>query len=192
MSKVLVIPGTASSKDAFFSRDIPPMCRGWYPWLVMELLKHNVSTQVLTMPSPWIPESKYSDWANVFNRIIVDEETTIVGHSSGAGFILQYLSKNPNIKIKKLILVAPWTDLEQTRPSESCAPTYLPQKSILNQVEVIEMFYSTDDTLGINLAANNLIKLFGASMIVNRFNDRGHFWSGDTLSTFPELVDSII
>jgi predicted alpha/beta hydrolase family esterase len=191
MKQVIIIPGTASSKEVFFARDIPPMCRGWYPWVLKELLKYDIIAQVLNMPSPWIPESRYSKWAEVFESFILNKEAVVIGHSSGTAFILQYLSENPDVKIKKLILVAPWTDLEQTDSSDNYAPVYTPDKNIANQVEQMEMFYSTDDTVGVNASAEKLITLFGDKIIVHKFTDRGHFWTGDKVSDFPELIDVI-
>ncbi|MEX0652068.1 MAG: alpha/beta fold hydrolase [Candidatus Paceibacterota bacterium] len=59
------------------------------------------------MPEPYLPN--YEKWIEVFEQFKVDEETDLVGHSCGAGFLLRWLSEN-KINVGKLVLVAPWID----------------------------------------------------------------------------------
>lgn len=79
----------------------------WLPWIQKQLLLMNVVAQTPEMPVPFNPE--YSAWKIMFERFSLDENTFLIGHSCGAGFIVRYLSEN-TVKVGKVVLVAPWID----------------------------------------------------------------------------------
>ena len=67
------------------------------------------------MPEPYQPQ--YSSWRAEFEHYDIDENTLLVGHSYGAGFLIRWLSEHP-MKIAKLVLVAPWLDPSRRRTTD--------------------------------------------------------------------------
>ena len=76
----------------------------WFPWLKKEVEK-NIKCIIPNYP---IDRDKhfYDYWKKELNRYLdyINEDTILIGHSSGCAFTIKYLIKN-NIKINKLILV---------------------------------------------------------------------------------------
>ncbi|MCC7574520.1 alpha/beta fold hydrolase [Candidatus Woesearchaeota archaeon] len=80
----------------------------WFPFLKKELLKKGYEVEVPEMPNT--DEPNISEWVSELDKLKPDEFTILVGHSVGCRTILNYL-KNNNIKVKKVILVAPWLNI---------------------------------------------------------------------------------
>ncbi len=84
--------------------------KNWYPWLKSELEKKGYKV--------WVPDLPGADKPNVctYNPFLIgnwkfDEDTVMIGHSSGATSILGLLNKlGDEIKIDKAILVAGFKD----------------------------------------------------------------------------------
>ena len=64
----------------------------WIPWLQKELLKKGYLTQTPEILYAFNPT--YERYLAEINRYQLDEETVLIGHSCGAGFLLRYLSEN--------------------------------------------------------------------------------------------------
>ena len=56
------------------------------------------------MPELWRPD--YSLWRQTFEKYDVNSETILVGHSCGGGFLIQWMSENPQIYAGDVYLVA--------------------------------------------------------------------------------------
>lgn len=80
----------------------------WFPWLKHELENKGYKTWVPDLPNSDTPNLK--DWLKTIfsnKEWQFDENSIIVGHSSGATLILRILEKlSNNVQIKKAILVA--------------------------------------------------------------------------------------
>jgi predicted alpha/beta hydrolase family esterase len=76
----------------------------WIPWLKAELEKQGYKVTVPALPDPDNPDIKVH-LPFVLNNVHFDEDTVLIGHSSGAPLILSVL-ENIEPKIKKAILVA--------------------------------------------------------------------------------------
>lgn len=84
----------------------------WFPWLKKELEEKGYKVWVPDLPNSDTPVLK--DWLDtIFSNIDwkFNEQSTIIGHSTGATFILRILEKLPKgVKINKAILVAGFLD----------------------------------------------------------------------------------
>ena len=77
----------------------------WYPWLVNEFEKRNISVIVPVLPNSEDPEA--SVWLNEISKSNLNEESVLIGYSRGGVAILRWLEKLPEgSKVKKVILVA--------------------------------------------------------------------------------------
>lgn len=80
----------------------------WFPWLKEKLDNDNVQVIVPQYP---IDKDKhfYNEWKkvlDVYNNFgYINNESVVIGHSSGCAFSIKYILEN-NLKIDKLILVS--------------------------------------------------------------------------------------
>src|SRR5687768_10922019 len=83
----------------------------WLSWLQRQLCIRGILAQTPEMPRPYEPQ--FEAWSAEFERYRPDETTIAVGHSCGGGFLLRWLSENPHRQLSKVVVVAPWLDLEK-------------------------------------------------------------------------------
>ena len=82
----------------------------WFPWLKKELENKKLNVKVPEMPIG-IGNQNYKNWEHEFNRLLVDEDTTIIAHSISPIFVCKYLITN-KIKVKRLIFVCGFNNYE--------------------------------------------------------------------------------
>lgn len=113
----------------------------------------------------------------------------MVGHSCGGGFLLRYLSEK-NIRLEKLVLVAPWID--PTNELDTGFFDFSLNRDLVNRVKDIVMFSSlTDDPVVIQSV--NIIKEELPGIKIIEFKDKGHFCLNDLGGReFNELKESIL
>ncbi len=159
----------------------------WRFWVKNELLKKGINCETPEMPSPWQP--KYKDWKKEFDKIKIDENSILVGHSAGGGFLVRWLGETKK-KIKKLILVAPaiihsceWHNLSDLLDFEI--------SDDLKNVNEILLFISKDDSEG--LLKSSTIFESALNLRKKEFDNKGHF-TEKTMGTdkFPEIIDEIL
>ncbi len=187
MKNALIIHGTCD-KQEYFNSNFPSLSNShWLPWLQKELLIHGVFTQTPEMPNAYMPV--YEEWKREFERYDIGSNTTLIGHSCGGGFLVRWLSEN-NLKVEKLVLVAPWLD-----PNKEKTPglfDFSIDKDLKNRVESIHLFYSTNDSDDVLLSVNRILKEL-PEIIVSKFKFHGHFTYGEMRShKFPELLNIIL
>jgi len=100
--------------------------------------------------------------------------------------MLKYLSLNPNIKIKQLILVAPWLDPEHTT-SDFLYDTKL-DPTLAGRVGRIDLFVSSDDEQSVLDSTKEIHKTY-PNIKMHEFTDKGHFC--EKALQFPELLEVI-
>lgn len=105
MTNAIILHGKPR-KETYFDRTLPSSSNSiWIPWLQQELLLLGIPTQTPEMINAWQPD--YQVWSQEFERHELTPSTLLVGHSMGAGFIVQWLSEHPQIKVGDVFLVAP-------------------------------------------------------------------------------------
>jgi len=98
MRQVILIPGMPDEKD--YKEDVWPAGSNahWFAWVQKQLSRQDILCQSLEMPHPYNPTHK--DHCFVMNQVTIHEETVLVGHSLGAGFLLRYLSENKGSSVQ--------------------------------------------------------------------------------------------
>jgi len=133
--------------------------------------------------------SDYEKWSREFARLEVNENTILVGHSCGGGFLLRWLSEN-QVKIKKLILVAPWLDPGREKTTDFF--DFKIDQHIKERIGEIHLLVSKDDAADI-LESVAIIKNGIADIIYHEFINHGHFCFSDMkIDKFPELLSYIL
>ncbi len=187
MKNAIIIHGTCS-KEEYFSYDYPSLSNShWLPWLQKKLLINNVFTQTPEMPDAYLPN--YKKWKKEFERFKINENTILIGHSCGGGFLVRWLSEN-KININKLILVAPWLDPKREKTTDFF--DFNIDLNIINRIKEIHLLVSTDDDKDI-LESVEILKNNISKIKLHQFSNLGHFCFSDMKTDrFPELLDLIL
>lgn len=183
----LIIPGTPDKEEYFSDKYPSPSNCHWIPWLQKQLLMKNIFTQTPEMPDAYQPD--YKKWRDEFEKFDVNEETILIGHSCGGGFLTRWLTENKT-KLDKLVLVAPWLD-----PNRRKTTTFFEfniDPGIQERTREIHIFVSQDDEQDI-LKSVEVIRKSLPNAKMHNFSDRGHFTLNDMKTEkFPELLEIVL
>src|ERR1700741_4554197 len=105
MRTAIILHGMPDRKEYFDPESSAQSNKHWLPWLQRQLIVNDILAQTPELPEPYAPN--YAKWCSVFDQFTVDEETMLIGHSCGAGFIVRWLTDNKK-KVGKVALVAPF------------------------------------------------------------------------------------
>jgi predicted alpha/beta hydrolase family esterase len=183
MKTAILLHGRPSRAEYLESEHPSPSNSHWLPWLQRELLRKGVLAQAPEAANPYKPT--YEAWKNAIGQFGPDEETILVGHSCGAGMIVQWLSKNPKVRVGKVILVAPWIDVEK---EDWPAFDFELEENIADRTAGLVIYNSSNDVEEIQTSVKELRKRLKNIRYVE-FENRGHFthkYMPD--DTFPELL----
>ncbi len=187
MKKAIIIHGYNDKTEYEDTSRPAPSNDHWIPWLQRQLLLRGIETQTPEMPGFYEPN--YEKWKEMIERFSPDEDTIIVGHSCGGGFIVRWLSENKQ-KIGKVVLVAPW--LDPTKVIDSEFFNFEIDQNISDRTSGLTVMYSDDDHPEI-LKSIEILKSKLKNVEFQEFHGKGHF----TLSClktdkFPELLEEIL
>lgn len=110
MKEVIILHGKLK-KERYENSELPtPHEANWLPWIQSKLGEKGIAAAIPPPPKPYYPV--YEDWKKKFESLEVHNETTLIGHSAGADFILRWLSENKDVTPESALPVAPWNDTE--------------------------------------------------------------------------------
>ena len=183
MKTALIIHGTPGREEYFGDYPLPSHSH-WLPWLQKQLLMEGYEAQTPEMPRAYEPN--YPLWKRTFEQFSIDKDTVLVGHSCGAGFLLRWLSENEDVRVKRVILVAPWLD----PLGEKCPEFFdFSLRGSLARETDMHIVESNDDALSIMQSAA-AIRFDLPEVKRHLFTGYGHFCLRDMLTpAFPELKD---
>lgn len=184
----IIIHGCPSHNEKSMDPEKRTYDKHWIPWIKKELISKNMDVETPLMPEPWKPN--YLDWKIQFEKNDINENTILVGHSCGGGFLVRWLGDTGK-KVKKLILVAPAIlHPEEWKPLENLLRFDI-NENVKKNVDERLIFVSEDDSKGILESVNIFEKELDANVI--RFKEHGHFTQEDMgKEEFPELLNKII
>lgn len=155
----------------------------WLTWLQKELTARGITAEAPLMPIPYLPE--YNIWKEAFEKFPVSDETILIGHSCGGGFIVRYLSEN-NIEVGKVVLVAPWLNLDHYLKNDMF--NFVIDENLVAKTNGVTIFSSTNDDEGIQASVKLLAEKI-KNVTVTEFENMGHFCYSDMgTDAFPELL----
>ncbi len=143
------------------------------------------------MPKSYYPE--YEVWKKELERFEVGPETMLVGHSCGGGFLVRWLSENPEQKVGKVVLVAPWLGIRfDDGPFDETFFKFKMRCGIADQTEGLYVFNSTDDFSAIQESVQ-MIRDQVDQVQYREFSGKGHFtMSSMGTEEFPELSEELL
>lgn len=198
MTNALILHGKPSKKT-YFDPNLPsPSNSIWIPWLQHQLLLMGIPTQTPEMFDAWQPD--YRIWSKEFERYTLTRDTLLVGHSCGAGFIVQWLSEHPDVHVGHIFLVAPSFGDRFTPEDRYETPTvggffeFDIDSKLQERIRSLTIFHSDNDSGRVNVAVRSIKDIF-PGCDYRQFPAYGHFRSRDMPNTprgtFPELLKAI-
>ncbi len=189
MKSAIILHGMPSKEEYFNPEGWPSKYSGhWLPWIQRQLIVNGILTQIPEMPSPYEPD--YDKWRRVFEYFPVNEDTILVGHSCGGGFLVRWLSER-KIKVGKVALVAPWINPNSSRTRPGFFDFQI-DNNLVSKTQELCLFISSDDKKEI-LDTTKMLKERVNDIQVKEFHNKGHFtFNHMKTQSFPELKDFLL
>lgn len=189
MKNAIILHGKPNKEEYYDPATNSPSNAHWIPWVQSQLVKHDISAAAPEVPFAYDPQ--WDVWRREIERFDITPETLLVGHSCGGGFWVRWLSEHPEVKVGKVILVAPslgygWENREQFFGSFTVDP-YMALRT-----RGLYIFHSDDDKESIQKSVAE-IKAQVPSIDMREFMGYGHFTeSSMKTNEFPELVEELL
>ncbi len=188
MKNAIIVHGTCSKKE-YYADEKPTLSnQNWIPWLQKQLTKRDVMAYAPDMPLAFKPD--YELWRREAERYSIGPHTMLVGHSTGGGFWVRWLSEHPEVRVGKVVLVAPWLD-----PNNIKKTTFFDfdiDPALVTRTQGLTIFHSDNDHLGIRWS----VEIFREKLQGHQyreFHNHGHFCFEEMRShAFPELLDELL
>ncbi len=189
MKNAIILHG-GPTKEEYYDPESPSMSNShWIPWLQSQLLKLDISAS-----TPEVPHSYNRDWevwSREVERYEISPETALIGHSTGAGFFVKYLSVHKKLKVGKIILVAPWIDPEK-QLTTGFFDDYVIDVDLAARTKGIVVFNSDNDEDSVQKSAKIILENI-KNIQYREFHNYGHFYIEDMATLeFPELLREIL
>lgn len=189
MKNAIILHG-GPSKEEYYDLEAPSMSNAhWIPWLQGQLLKHDIPTATPEVPHSY--DRNWETWTREVERFDIGPETILIGHSTGAGFFIKYLSIHKELQVNKVILVAPWLDPDQEYTKDFFDDFEI-DHDLVNRTAGITIFNSDNDQESVQktvLIVREKIK----NIDYKEFHNYGHFCFEDLKTTkFPELLEVVL
>ena len=188
MKNAIILHGTCSRKD-YYDPAVPALSNShWLPWLQKQLMARDIYAATPEVPHAYKPD--YHLWRQEAERYQIGPETVLVGHSTGGGFWMRYLSEHPDLRVGKVVLVAPWLDLNNIKKTTFF--TFEIDPELVSRTAGVTILNSTDDHPGIHWSVEILRQTI-RGITYREFDDYGHFCIEDMgTPEFPELLQEIV
>lgn len=189
MRNAIILHG-APEKEHYYDPKKPSESNAhWLPWLQKELIIRDV--HAVTPEIPHAYEPRWTLWCREVERFDITPDTWLVGHSAGAGFFLKYLSIHPELKVDRVVLVAPWTDPDNTIEERSFFE-FEWDPAVAGRTGGMSVFYAPDDSRSVQQTVA-AIRHHTRGIHFKKFPPGyGHFTYENLNSiTFPELLEEL-
>lgn len=189
MKNAIILHGKPDEEE-YYDSDAPSMSNAhWLPWLQGQMLKHDIWAATPEVPNAYRPEWKL--WVKEVERFDITPNTILVGHSTGSGFWVRYLSERKDLQVKKIVLVAP--SLGYGWDGDYFFENFVVDPSlVLRTTNGVTIFNSDNDADGIQQAVKELREKL-PQINYKEFHDYGHFcFENMNTVKFPELAEECL
>lgn len=171
-ARVILIPGNGGCSPA----------DSWYPWVEREL--RALGLEVINRQFPDSVKARAQFWLPFLDELGADEDTVLIGHSSGAMAAMRYAEMHQ--LLGSVLVGVCHSDLGDAFEAQSgyyAAPWHW--QKIRDHQQFIAIYNSTDDPHIPIAEARHVAAQLKASYF--EFTDRGHFVD----SRLPEVVEFV-
>lgn len=191
MKNAILVPGMPY-KDEHYDPRLPSNSEAhWFSWLKRQLILKDIHAIAIEPPFPYKP--RYEDWEKEFERFDITPETILVGWSCGGGFLVRYICENKDIKVGKVVLVAPWINPYKDKSYDTADFfNFNIDANFPKRTKSVTIFISNDDESDV-LKTVEILKREVSGLVFKEYKDKGHFTSNDIGTTeFPEILEVIL
>ena len=188
MKNAVLLHGLPSKNEYYNVKQPSASNSHWFPWLQKQLLIHEIKADTPEVPHAF--KMDWHNWVKEVERFDITPDTTLVGHSMGAGFWIRYLTEHPELFIGKLVLVAPWLNVDHEY--DSTFFDFDVDPTLIERTTELIIFASDNDAVSVQYTVRYLQDRF-PSAILKSFHNYGHF-TLESMKTdaFPELLDVLL
>jgi predicted alpha/beta hydrolase family esterase len=188
MRNAIILHGLPS-KTEYYDPAYPSASNShWLPWLQKHLMIQDIKADTPEIPNVYEPS--YKLFVKEVERFDISPLTMLIGHSMGAGFWVRYLTEHPEVTIDKVVLVAPWLNLDHEYDIDFFDFEIDP--SITDRVNEFVIFSSDNDGASMQESVR-YIKEKLPRAFVKEFHQYGHFTLGSMkTNAFPELLEVLL
>lgn len=184
----IIIHGCPSNVEKARSPERRTYNKHWIPWIKKKLEEEEIKVETPLMPDPWKPD--YESWEKEFNKLEINEDSILVGHSCGCAFLVRWLGGN-NKKVNKVILVAPWKIPEESNEIKKKFYNYSINEDIKSKFNESVIFTADDEHEDGKKSAKIFHDALGGKVI--ELKNHGHYILGDMgTKEFPELLKEVL
>lgn len=184
MSNAIILHGRPGRDEYYDPLAASASNAHWLPWLQKQLLTHDIIASTPEVPLAYEP--LWERWVKEVERFEINDDTILVGHSCGAGFWVRYLSERPSLRVGRVVLVAPWIDVEQVDPHHFF--NFVIDRNLVNRTNGVTVFHSDNDKTAMQTSVKKLKREVDNLKIIT-FHDYGHFtFKHMQTNEFPELL----
>lgn len=163
----------------------------WYPWFANEMQKRNFDFIAPKLPNADNPH--IDEWLAELDKLRIDNNTILVGHSRGGVAILRWLERQTDKKVKNVILLATNSGFikKMAVPTETNYGFYTEDGYNFEKIRLccsnFVVMHSRDDKWVPFDAGEENVKGLAAQFFT--FDHYGHF--GKDVDEIPELIQQI-
>jgi predicted alpha/beta hydrolase family esterase len=189
MKNAIILHGKCD-KDEYYSDNYPSLSNShWLPWLQKQLLIKDIPTATPEVPNAFDPD--WQTWVREVERYEIEPETLLVGHSCGGGFWVKYLSLKKDLKVGKVIIVAPWLDPDGDE-TRGFFNDFTIDSDLAKRTAGLVVFNSDNDMGNIMKSVARMRDEI-TDMDYKEFHNYGHFTYGSMgTREFPELLEECL
>jgi len=175
MKNAIILHGGPDKKEYYDPKAPSSSNSHWIPWL----------------QGPYSFDRNWAVWNREVERFDITPETILVGHSTGAGFFIKYLSIHPKIKVGKVILVAPWLDPYKEH-TKNFFDDFEIDPHLVSRTASVTIFHSDNDEDSVQKTVE-IVREKVKGINYREFHHYGHFCFSDLKTReFPELLLALL
>jgi predicted alpha/beta hydrolase family esterase len=187
-SNCIIIHGCPTDVEKAMDPETRTYDKHWIPWVKKALVAKDLPTETPLMPTPWDPD--YEKFKTEFEKLPINEQTILIGHSCGNTFLVRWLGESKQ-RIAKLIMVAPWKLSESESAAKKAFYHYRIDETIKDRISEIIMFTSDNEADDGKAGLLMYHEALGGEVI--NLDNHGHYTLGDMgTEEFPELIKIVM
>lgn len=189
MKNAIILHG-GPDKEEYYNPTFPSASnQHWFPWLQQQLLIRDIPAA--TPEVPWSFDRNWATWQKEVERYDIGSETILVGHSTGAGFWIKYLSIHKDLQVDKVLLVAPWLDPDQEH-TKNFFDDFTIDADLVSRTKGVTVFNSDNDQKSVRKTAE-IVRQKVNNLHYKEFHNYGHFCFKDMKTeAFPEILEVLV
>lgn len=186
MANAIILHGKPNKEEYYDSKRLSSSNEHWLPWLRKQLILKDIKADTPEVPKAYDPD--WDTWRREVERYEIGPETILIGHSCGAGFWIKYLSLHPELRVGKVILVAPWMDPDGDE-TKGLFDGYTLDTSLAERTAGLIIFHSDNDKGNVHKTVAQLRQNIDGVQY-REFHKYGHFCYEDMGTIeFPVLLE---